>query len=426
MKTAIQKLPKSEIKITIELDDDELAKYREKAAASISSRIQIPGFRGGKAPAFTVEAQIGKDAFFQEVLRFALSETYAKAVETEKSPVVSRPKITILSEYPFKYEAIASTMPEVKIKNYKKVKVKVEDEKITDAEVDDVIREMQKYHASYQAHKEAVVKGDRVEIDFEGFDEKGQSVPNTKSKSHPLFVGEGTLVSGFEENLIGMKAGEKKKFEVAFPQDFQHKSFAGRTITFEVEMEKAEKVLLPLLDDVFAEKVYGQKITMAEFREKVREDLKWRAAKEKRERQENLLIEEWLKLAEIDLPQGLIDDEVDFLQGSLRHDLESRKLDFDKYVELLKSKGRDLRKEKEEEAVKRLKVRLIVNELFKLENITANDQEVDFEIEKYVQTQPTDEQAKVREIFKKDPNRRLQILNSIRLRKLFDRFLTET
>lgn len=426
MEIAVFKLPKFEIKLTITLTDDELKNFREKAAASISRRVTVPGFREGKAPAFVVESQVGKPAFFQEVLRFALPETFGEAVKQEKLALIAAPRITVLSEYPLKFEALSCLMPEIKIKDYKGVKPKKLPSDISLQEIDDVIREMLKTHAKFEIKEGGVELGDKVEIDFQGYEESGAAIENTKSKQHPLYVGENTLVKGFEEHLIGMKVGEKKRFTLAFPENFHHKPFQSKKVDFEVDMKRVEKVTLPEIDEVFVEKLMGQKASVEAFRGQVAKDLEMQKRKDIRRTHEAEFIEAWMKLCTVEIPPVLIEEEIDYLLDEIRSEIEARGQKWEQFLEYMKAQKKDIRGERRVEAEKRVKVRLMMNEIMRLEGVEASKEELGQVIEGLVRSQPKNEQEKVRNYLRTDRGKLGQIINSIKLKKLFDRFLVSS
>lgn len=424
MEVQVQKLPLSEVKLTITLTDEELASYREKAAESLSKKVKVPGFRDGKAPAFAVEAEAGKEAFFNEVLRFALSHSVSLAAKQEKIEFISRPRVQILSKSPLKFEALGALFPPIALKNYQKVKIPASGtHEVSPKELDSVIRDMQKYHGTYEARATGVEKGDRVEIDFQGYDSGGAALENTKSKQHPLFVGEGTLIPAFEEQLLGMKTAEKKRFSVTFPKDFHHAPFRGKEVHFDVEMKKAEKVILPDVDEAFIEKITGQKIPVEAFREQVERDLQAEKRQDLRKQLESRLIEEWLKMASFDVSPSLIEEEIDFMIEDLAEEMQSRGVPWKTFLEYLEKQKKNLREEKRKEAEKRVRIRLLLNEIMRLENIQVTQEEFSKTLEAVVKAYPESEREKVRAVYEKDSSRRFQLINSLRLKKLFDKFL---
>jgi len=243
MKYEIKK-DKANVTLTIEVEPSEILKHKKKACEDFSNEIKIDGFRPGHAPMHIVEQYVDKNHILAHTYEIAIQYSYADAVIKEKLQVVSHPKIVMKSDSTkdysegdenFKFEAEVAVMPEVALKDYKSIKVEKSEPKVEKKEIDETIEEMQKYFTTWADVDREVKKGDRVEIDFEGFDpkekdEKGEHkvIPNTASKNHPVIVGEGSLVPGFEDNLIGMKKGETKEFELTFPKDYHNKDFQSK------------------------------------------------------------------------------------------------------------------------------------------------------------------------------------------------------
>lgn len=424
MQVSVEKLPKSEIKLTIIITDDELASYREKAAVSLSKKVNVPGFRGGNAPAFAIEGQVGKEAFFQEVLRFAIPQSFTLAAKQEKLELIVTPRINIRSQYPLTFEALSATLPQITVKGYEKAKPKKRGSaQISEKELEDVLREMLKLHAAYKPREGGAKKGDRVEIDFQGYDSGGAAIENTKSKQHPLFIGEGTLVPAFEEQLVGMNIGEKKKFPIIFPKDFHHAPFRGKEVHFDVSMTKAEEVTFPSLDDAFIEKITGQKSPAAVFKEQVKADLMREKQIETRKQQEAELIEAWFDKASVEVPPVLIEEEIDYLIEDMAREMQSRGVPLQKFMEYLEKQKKNLREEKRKEAERRVKARLVLNEILRLENIQVTEAEFNQMLESIISTYPPEEHDKIRQAYKNDPSRKAQLINTLRLKKLFDKFL---
>jgi trigger factor len=419
----VKSLPKSEIQITIEVPADMLGKYEEQASRRVSENLDIPGFRKGQAPKAFVIAQIGADAFFQQVLDTALPQSYFAAVKEKNLQVISRPDVKVLSKSPLKYEARVAVFPEVTLKGLEKIKISSEPVAITDKEIDEVVGEMRKFRANFKPLEREVRKGDRVEIDFQGFDEGGAPLDKTKSANHPLFVGEGTLVPGFEEELVGMKMGGKKKFPVKFPKDFHHEPLKGKTVHFEVELKRAEETILPEVDETFIAQVMGEIKTVPEFREAIKGDLTRRKSIDSRRNRENVLLEKFLKEARLEVPPILIEEEMDYMIADLKRDLESRNLSFETYLEKLRKEKRDPRKEFFPEAEKRIRLRLILNFLFRTLGIEVTNEELAKAVERLLQRTPEADRPKIAQNLEAKGEIYLRLKNNLMLEKLFARFL---
>lgn len=423
MQTEIKELPKSEVQVTITLTPEELAKYEEMAVRRISEQVDIPGFRKGQAPKAFVISHVGTDKFFEETLNFALPHSFYQAVQEKKLAVISRPQIKLISKSPLKYEARAALMPEIKLKEADKIKIPEEPVAVTDEELEQVIYEMRKYRAKYKLLERAVQKGDRVEIDFQGYDEAGAALDKTKSVNHPLFVGEESLVAGFEDELIGMKPGEKKKFKIKFPKDFHHEPLRSKKVEFEVEIKKAEEPILPELNEEFVSDIMGQKKTPDEFRTAVKTDLHNRKVLEARRMRENALLEKLLHEAKFDVPSLLIEEESYYMLEDLRRELGHRNLKFETYLQQAKKDEKGLLKEYTPEAEKRVRIRLILNYLFRTLNISATEEEIKAAGIKLLESIPEKERAKLQEQLDKKGELYLRLQNNLMLEKLFVRFL---
>lgn len=423
MQIEVKQLPKSEIQITVEVPPELLETYEKEAGARVSERVEIPGFRKGQAPKAFVIAQIGPDAFFQEVLNVALPASYFDAIKQKNLEVISRPDIKILAKSPLKYEARVAAFPEVTLKGIEKIKIPAEPIEISDREIDEVVGEMRKFRATFKPLERLVQKGDRVEIDFQGYDEAGAALDKTKSVNHPLFVGEGTLVPGFEEELIGMKAGTKKKFPVKFPKDFNYEPLKGKTVHFEVDLKRAEEPLLPALDDAFVSQVMGEKKTVPEFHAAIKADLHRRKSVDVRRNQENALLEKFLKEAKLEVPPILVEEEIDYMIADFKRELESRSLKFETYLEKLKAEKRDLRKEYEPEAEKRIRIRLILNFLFRTLNIEVSEEEFKKAVSRLLERTPEADRTRVAQNLEEKGEVYLRLKNNLMLEKLFARFL---
>lgn len=423
MQIEVKTLPKSELQIIVEIPVEELGKYEEQAARRVSENLDIPGFRKGQAPKAFVIAQIGADAFFQQTLDVALPQSYFAAVKEKNLQVISRPDIKVLSKSPLKYEARVAIFPEITLKGADKIKIPAESISITDKEIDEVVSEMRKFRANFKPLDREVKKGDRVEIDFQGFDEGGAPLDKTKSANHPLFVGEGSLVPGFEEELVGMKTGGKKKFPVKFPKDFHHEPLKGKTVHFEVELKRAEETILPEVDEVFIAQVMGEKKTVPEFKEAIKGDLARRKALDSRRNRENVLLEKFLKEAKLEVPPILVEEEVDYMIADLKRDLESRNLSFETYLEKLRKEKRDIRKEYTPEAEKRIRLRLILNFLFRTLGIQVTEEELKKAVARLLERTPEADRTKVAQNLEAKGEIYLRLKNNLMLEKLFARFL---
>ncbi|PJC37436.1 trigger factor [Candidatus Peregrinibacteria bacterium CG_4_9_14_0_2_um_filter_53_11] len=425
MITITKKLPNSQVLLTVEVPKEVLVPYEEEAAKLISERVKIPGFRQGQAPKYIVISHVGAERFFEEAVNRALPDLYLEAVKKEGLEPISPPRVKITNNDPVTFEAEIALFPEIKIKGIEKLKVPVEKVAVDDKEIDEVINQLLRYHATYTPLERPVKKGDRLEIDFKGFDKGGAELESTASKNHPLFVGEGTLIPGFEDELVEMKVGETKKFPLIFPKDYHHKPFQKKQVTFEVTIQKGDEVMLPELTEEFIEKILGAKKTAAELREAVQSDIKGQKDKKAREERENKLFDTLLDKASLDLPPLLVDEEVEYMMVDLKKRIEQQGGDFKMFLEQLEKQGNDPMKEYRPEAEKRVKLRLVLNHLFRTLPIEVSDEEMKKAEEKLLASVPAEQKAEIEKELKQKRGVFARLQNNLALEKLMERFLKE-
>ncbi|MFH1720075.1 MAG: trigger factor [Patescibacteria group bacterium] len=423
MQITVEKLQKSEVKIIIEVSKEEMAKYKEKAVEQISKDVKIKGFRPGHAPLHVLEEKVGKEVIKAQTLEIVLPLTYAEAVQKEKVEVISRPKINIISEDPFKYEATVAVLPEVKVKDYDKIKVKKLDDKPDSKEVDEAIEYMKKSFTEFKDVQRPLKKGDKADIDFEGFDEKGVSLENTKSKNHPVILGEKTLIREFEDQLVGLKKNDEKELTVKFPKPYHAPSLEGKKIKFKVKVHKTQEVHIPELDEVLIERITGKKMSVKEFKKDVSQNIGFRKKEENKMKYENQFLEKVLENTKVEVPDALVEEEATYMLEDFKRDLAQKGADLGQFMEQTKMDEDRIKEKYKKEAGKRVKIRLALNYIFRTEKFDVTDKEVKAEIEKTLRHYPVVERKRIQEMYKTDRNLMVQIKNRILLQKLFDKFL---
>lgn len=424
MKVTVSAPKKSEVTIRVEVDDAELKKHEAKAIAQLGKEVKISGFRPGKIPTEILEKNIGPCVIRSYIIENALPHFYADAVIQEKVRVVARPQIKVVTETPFVFEAVVAVLPIVEISGYEKIKVKKGKVEVKDKDIDDLLNYLRKEHAINTLVDRPAKMGDRVEVDFEGFDPEGDvPLDGTASKNHPAILGEKTLIPGFEEELVGLKAGDEKTFEITFPKEYDIKKFQGKNVKFKVKVHLVKEVQLPEITKEWTKKVFGKEMELEELKKMARENITKERERHEKERQENEFLNEVLKLAKLDVPDALIEEEIDFIIGRLKIDLASRGLSLEQYEKYLESQKRDVRKDKRAAAEKQVRLRLVVHHLYKVEKIEATEAEVAAQVEEMVLAYPKEQQDKVRENCKKGNTGYAQVENVLLLEKLLKKFI---
>lgn len=422
MTYTIKKLPKSQVELTVTVPTEKLQEYKEQACKDLSHHVKVNGFRPGHVPTSVVEQNVDPEYIIERMQEIAIQQSYAEAVMKEEIQVISRPEVKIESAEPLTYVATVAVMPEVELKDHKSIKVPEKKVELKDEDMDEVINDMKKYGTIYNDVEREVKEKDRAEIDFQGFDEEGKEVPNTTSKNHPLVIGDKMFIPGFEEAVMGMKKGEEKEFEVVFPEDYHKEDMRKQKVKFKVTVNRIEEPQIPELNDELIEKMTGKKQSVEEFKKELAENIqKDKEAKAKQER-ENHYIEELLKLATVEIPDSLIEDEINYIIEDMRHEITHKGWKFEDFLAQTDNTIEKLKEKYLPEAEKRIKIRLSLQKLIRLEEISVVEDEVNEEIAKIKSHYPETEHAKIDEDLQKG-HLLSELKNRLTLRKLFTKVL---
>lgn len=417
-----KKLPKSEIEITCTVPPEIFETSKKRACEQLSRDVKVKGFRKGHVPQHILEMHLDPKYILAVTQDLAIKRCYVEVVVQEKLEVVARPQVEITSEEPLVFTAKVAIMPEVEVKDHKSIKIEPKDENVSDEDVEAVLNDLKKYGTVYKDVEREAKKGDRVEVDFEGFD-KEEAVEGTASKNHPVVLGEGSLIPGFEDEIVGMKKGDKKEFNITFPKDYSKEDFQGRKMKFKVELHRIEEPEAPALDDAFIEKMTGKKQSVEEFRKEVKENLLARKQQENKQARENEYIEALLKKTKAELPEGLIDEEAEYILEEMKEEISMKGWEFSKFLEQAKSSEDDLRKKYRPEAERRLLMRLALQHVIKAEDVKVSEQEVQDELANIKSSYPESEHAKIQKDFDTG-TLKSGIQNRLTLRKLFAKVLS--
>jgi len=412
MDIKVKKLPKAEVEVIVELTEAEFKPHLDKSAEELSKQVKIDGFREGKVPYEVLSQHVGKEMIVNNALDLAIPTVLTEVVKKEKIDIIARPKVEVISLDPIKFKAIAPTFPEVKVDGYEKVKVKAVEVKVEKKDIDGAIERVTKQFVEWKEVLREIEKGDKAELDFEGFDDGGAPLEGTESKNHPLIIGENMMVPGFEDNLIGMKTGEEKEFELTFPKDYHKENFQNKKVKFHVKVLKVEKAEYPEVNEEFIEKITGQKKNIDEFKKDVERDLAEFKQSEERKKQETELLEKFLTVTKTEFSDILIDEEVDHMIREMKHDMQHKGLKFEDYLSHLNKSEDDMRKEMKKEANKRITLRFGINEIISKEKVEVPEEKVAEQMKQMPNVTPENE-----------PQIKGQITNSLKITQLFDRFI---
>jgi trigger factor len=389
VKHKLEKLPNSRAKVEITLTATEFKKHEDEALEHMSVGVEIQGFRPGKAPKARLEEKIGKDRIFSHALEHAVPQTLSEVSTKEDLRAVAEPKVAI-KKYPMTgaeneelvFEAEFDVLPKIKLPDLDKTKITLEKPaQVETKEIDEVVASAQQARATYDKVTRGVKKGDRVEIDFTG---KLDGVPLDQlvSKNHPFIIGNDYFLPDFEKNIYEMKSGDEKDFEINIPKDTQDSMIAGKKVDFHVKVHFVENVTLPTVDDEFA-KNHGDAVDLADMKKKIIEALEHRKADEASLKTQNKMLETLASKTTFEVPDSLVERELDRVLNSIREDVEMRGLTFGDYLNSLKKTEADLRKDMRTQATKSVKIALVINQVGFENDIKITNEEIDAEIEKY-------------------------------------------
>ncbi|MFH0905403.1 MAG: trigger factor [bacterium] len=377
------------VKLAIKLTSSEWEATLDKAATKVSEGLKIDGFRAGKAPREVVIAKAGEARVVSEAIELAVEEFYPVAARQENIRPIAFPKVSVekgsLTE-PLEFSAEVAVLPEVVLGDYSKLKVNKTVEPVTDEQVDGILKNMQKKAVEFTEVERAAAMGDWTEIDFDGFID-GKAFEGGSSKKHPLIIGDKVFIPGFEEGLIGMGVGEEKEIEVTFPKDYHKEDLAGKPVKFKVKMLQVKAVKYPDIDDAFAKKAAGLD-TLEALKTDIRKFMVEEAERKANEQVREDAVMALVKLAKVDLPTELVDQELDGMLHDLKHQAEASGMSFDDYLKRGGATEEKVRNDWREQAEHRVRAGLALEAFRNQEKIDANDEEVAAEIEKLKKMYP--------------------------------------
>jgi len=418
-------LKKENNKVTIgmKVDSESFKKANKEAYMNERKKFNIPGFRKGKAPKSVIEKQYGQGVFYEEAVNLLLNEHYPKAIEELKLEVVDRPDVDIKDIDPEKgvvLEATVDVKPEITVANYKGIEVEKIENLVTDEAVQEELERVQDQNGRVVTLEEGSVQDkDVANINYAGFLGEEQFEGGT-ADGHDLTIGAAQFIPGFEEGLIGAKVGNEVEVNVTFPEDYQAENLAGQAVVFKVTVNSISRKELPTLDDEFATDV-SEFDTLEEYKADMKKIMIEQSANADKSAQRDKIIEAVSELVVVELPQGMIEGEVDSMIRDFGMQLQTQGLQLDKYFELTGSTVEDLRGQMAEDAKVRVKTNLVIEEIKELENIEATDEDLNAEFVKYAEMQKSDVES-IKKMFESDNFE--YIKNTIAIRKTVD-FLIE-
>ena len=382
MKTKVKNISDVKVELTISLGVEELKAAEQVALTKLAKEVKIEGFRKGKAPLEMVAAQVDQNVLGQEVIENALSKAVAEAFLKEKIQAINRPEVDVKKFIPgteLEFTATSEIMPKVELGDYKNLKVKKEKVSVSQKEINETIDQILKNFAEKKEVKRAAKEGDEVVIDFLG-KKDGVAFDGGKAEKFPLELGSKSFIPGFEEGLIGKKAGDELSLDLKFPKDYHAKDLAGAKVVFEVKIHEVRENVLPEINEEFLSKL-GEFKTKEDFEKQIKEDLKTQKQVEADDKFKDELVKKLAEVSKVPVPEILLEDQKQSIEMDMQQNLMYSGLSLDDYLKRMgKTREEWLENDVKAVAESRVKSGLALAELSKVEKIQSSVDELDARI----------------------------------------------
>lgn len=363
--------------VTITIDGDEWQKILDDTFKKVNKTVKIDGFRPGKAPRNIFEKKYGKATIISQAVEDQMQEAYKKALDKFSGDPIIQPTVAIkeVNDEKVTYLFTFTTKPEVKIKKYTNLGVKKDEVKVTAKDVNEEIEKMRKEYADLQVKDGKAQKGDTVIIDFEGFD-NGKAFDGGKAENYSLELGSNSFIPGFEDALIGTKAGDKKDVNVTFPEDYHAEELKGKPVTFKVTVHEVKTKVLPELNEEFFLDLGLEDVkTVEDLKKTIKETMESQKEYDAENKFMDDLFEALLKETTVEIPHELIHEEIDRMIEQYAERLKMQGITLEQFYKFTNSNEDALRSQMHDEAEKRVKLRFAIDEIIDLEKIDATEEE---------------------------------------------------
>ena len=385
MSLQVERLEHNMAKLTIEVPAEEVEKALQAAYLKERGKISLPGFRKGRVPRQMIEKMYGPEVFYDEAANRMISEAYAKAYDECELELVSQPKIEITQlekGKEFIFTAEVAVKPEVKLGEYKGLKVDKVSTRVTQKEVDEEIdKERERNARTIDVTDRAVQDKDQITLDFEGFVD-GVAFEGGKASDYPLTIGSGAFIPGFEDQLIGANIDEEKEINVTFPEEYQAKELAGKAAVFKCTVHSIKAKELPELDDEFVSDVSEKSETVDAYKAEVKAKIKERKENEGKQKREDQSVEQAVANAEMDVPEAMISFQSRQMVDDFARRIMQQGMTMEQYFQFTGLSEEKMMEEFKPEAEKRIRTRLTLEAIVAAENIEVSEERLDEELQK--------------------------------------------
>jgi len=394
MKVTKKDLGKNDVELTIELEHSEILPFLDKVTNKLANQVKIPGFRSGKAPFNLVKKQLGDMKIYEAALDSIVSHSFFEAVQKENLNTVGQPDIKIVKlapDNPVIFTATVSLLPAVELGDWKKLSVTKKPAEITSEDVDKTLAQLQAMQAKEIITNEPAKKGNKVELDFEVYIDK-VIIEGGKNIKYPVVLGQGQMIPGFEDQIVGLKIGAAKEFDLKFPDQYFQSHVAGRLANFKVKVVNVYHRDLPALDDAFAKSISFE--NMEKLKNQLRDNIKNDKEFRENQRVESETIRTVSQQAQIgDIPKKLLDNEIHKMIHELEHNIKQQGLDMAGYMKSINKTHDNLHRDFEPQAIARVQAALVIRAIAKAENIQTDSQDIETELNKQKETHKNNPEA---------------------------------
>lgn len=371
------------LKVTVPAE--KVNKALDQAFKKVVKQINVPGFRKGKVPRPIFEQRFGVEALYQDAVDILLPEAYGEAIEETKINPVAQPEINVTQiekGKDFEFEATVTVEPEVKLGDYKGLEIEKQDSELTDQDLQDEIDHSLGHLADMVVKEDgAVEEGDTVNIDFDGYVD-GEQFEGGQADGYDLEIGSGSFIPGFEDQLVGVKTGEEKDVVVTFPEEYHAEELAGKEATFKTKVNEIKYKEVPELTDEIANELDSDANSVDEYKENLRKRLSEQKAQDAENVEKEEVINKATENTTIDIPQAMIDTELDRMVQEFGQRIQQQGLDLQTYFQISGQDESQLREQMKDDAEQRVKTNLTLSAIADEENIKVTDEDIDKELEK--------------------------------------------
>ncbi|MEN1992403.1 trigger factor [Staphylococcus hominis] len=371
------------LKVTVPAE--KVNKALDQAFKKVVKQINVPGFRKGKVPRPIFEQRFGVEALYQDAVDILLPEAYGEAIEETKINPVAQPEINVTQiekGKDFEFEATVTVEPEVKLGDYKGLEIEKQDSELTDQDLQDEVDHSLGHLADMVVKEDgAVEEGDTVNIDFDGYVD-GEQFEGGQADGYDLEIGSGSFIPGFEDQLVGVKTGEEKDVVVTFPEEYHAEELAGKEATFKTKVNEIKYKEVPELTDEIANELDSDANSVDEYKENLRKRLSEQKAQDAENVEKEEAINKVTENTTIDIPQAMIDTELDRMVQEFGQRIQQQGLDLQTYFQISGQDESQLREQMKDDAEQRVKTNLTLSAIADEENIEVTDEDIDKELEK--------------------------------------------